>query len=307
MVPLAQPAVVSLAFDPTLRIGDAGVRLQTIGIAVAILLALIVAARLAAKTPVGLLADGSPAPAPPDEVWHLRRDDLFYVVLGSLPGAILGGRLGYVLLHLDFYRANPGAIVDPTQGGLQLSLGLLGAVISGWLVAGLLDAPPGRWLHLATIPTLLAIGIGKAALALGGDGQGLPSDAPWATAYVTPGPWGSLGPALPSHPAQLYEAIATGLVLLVVLVALAGGAFHARDGRLFWTAIALWAGARAVIASVWRDPVEIGGLRVDQAISLALVALSLLIVAVGTVRRRRRGTRALGDVVWPDPATRPRF
>ena len=53
-------------------------------------------------------------------------------------------------------------------------------------------------------------------MVLGGTGQGQPWLGDWATAYLGEGPWGSLAPALPSHPSQAYEGIAT----LVILVAL---------------------------------------------------------------------------------------
>ena len=45
-----------------------------------------------------------------------------FMVVGAVPGAILGGRLGYVLDHLDYYSANPAAIADPAQGSLTLTL-----------------------------------------------------------------------------------------------------------------------------------------------------------------------------------------
>ena len=115
------------------------------------------------------------------------------------------------------------AIVDPAQGSLELSLAIVGGTLSGAYVAGLLGAPIGRWLRAAALPLLFVLGSGKLAMVLGGSGQGLPSDLPWATAYVGPGPWGSLAPALPSHPSQLYEGIATLAVLAVLTLALASG------------------------------------------------------------------------------------
>jgi len=63
------------------------------------------------------------------------------------------------------------------------------------------------------------LSLGKLVGLLGATGQGLPSDMPLATAYVGPGPWGSLGPEIPSYPSQLYEAIlvAASIGVLVLL------------------------------------------------------------------------------------------
>ena len=69
-------------------------------------------------------------------------------------GAVVGGRLGYALVHLDYFGANPGAIVDPSVGSMQLSLAVAGGLATGWVIASLLETPAGRWLHVTTLPLL---------------------------------------------------------------------------------------------------------------------------------------------------------
>ena len=98
-------------------------------------------------------------------------------------------------------------------------------------MASLLGASVGRWLHIAAAPLLFALGAGKLAMVLTGTGQGVPSDAAWATAYLGPGPWGSLVPALPSVPSQALEGIATLGILALLTLVLMIGAFGRRDGR----------------------------------------------------------------------------
>jgi prolipoprotein diacylglyceryltransferase len=215
--------VIELAFDPIAEIGDWHVRLQTIGLAAVILVALLLAARIARVTPVDVAHDADaldPASGVPN---HLRRDDLLYIAVAALPGAVVGGRIGYVLLHLPYYTASPGAIVDVGQGGYQLSLAVLGGTLSGAAVATLLDAPVRRWMYALILPLLFALAGGKLAMVLGGDGQGVPWDGGWATAYLGAGPWLSLAPAVPSHPSQAYEALATIGVIAVLGAILAAG------------------------------------------------------------------------------------
>ena len=162
----------------------------------------------------------------------LRADDLLFIAVATVPGAVIGGRLGYLLLHLDYYRTHTEAILDPGQGSLELALGIVGGTLSGAYVAGLLGAPIGRWLRAVALPLLFVLGAGKLAMVLDGAGQGQPVDLPWATAYLGPGPWGSLAPDLPSHPSQAYEGIAVLAILAFVTVALAVDAIEARDSRL---------------------------------------------------------------------------
>ena len=271
-------AVVTFAFDPFLHLGDQVVRWETLGVAAAVLLVLVTAVLLARRTP------------PDDAGRPLRTDDALYLALGAIPGAVVGGRVGYVLLHLDYYLGQPGAIVDPSAGSFQLSLGVLGGVVTALYVVRLLDAPAARWLHVAAVPVLIGIGAGKAAMAFGGTGQGDPSAAAWATAYLGPGPWGSLAPALPSVPSQLLEAAGTLLAAVGVVLILMAGGFGRRDGRAFLVAMAAWLVVRIAVATTWRDPAVVGPLVADQLISLVLLAgIVVLLVAL---RRRDRSTVA---------------
>src|SRR5260221_5535127 len=159
-------AVILFDFDPSFRIGGLVARWQTLGIAAAILLAMVIAALVAGRLrPRTELYRGPDAAA---LLRRLSRVDLIYIVAGAAPGALAGGRLGYVLAHLDFYRAHASDILDVTQGSLSLSLAVVGGIFTGAMVTRLFGAPLGRWLHVAAIPLLLAIAFGKLALMAGG-------------------------------------------------------------------------------------------------------------------------------------------
>ena len=265
------PAVILLNFDPYLRIGGQAVRWDALALAAACLAALALA---------GLAAGRSRAAA--GEARPLRRDDLLFIVLGIVPGAVIGGRLDYLLVHLDYYQANPSLAFDPSSGGLGLTGAVVLGTVSGLFVASLLDAPIGRWLDLVAVSLVVALGLGKLAQVLGGSGQGVLSSASWATAYVGPGPWGVLGPELPAHPAQVYEAIGDGLLLIVLLVAGRLGPFRRGDGRRFALALGGWAVVRLIVATWWRDAPVAGPLRAEQLLDagLLLVAGAGLLVLV---------------------------
>jgi phosphatidylglycerol:prolipoprotein diacylglycerol transferase len=289
-------AVISFDFDPVLRLGDAvAVRWQTVALVAALVAALVLAGLIARRQ-------------------GLRPDDLLFIAVAAVPGALVGGRIGYVLLHLDYYRSNTTAIVDVGQGSLELALGLLGGVASSAYVAGLLGAPIGGWLRASALPLLFAIGASKLAMVLGGAGQGRPSDQPWATAYLGVGPWGSLAADLPAHPSQAYEGLAALAVLAALTIALAAGAMRGRDARPFLAGIGLWALARAVVSTTWRDPAVLGGGDGSGINAATLIAVALAIVcAAGFVVVGRRAAHPPAtaviepDVRWADPETRPRF
>lgn len=261
-------AVIALDFEPVVRYGDNAVRLETIALAAAILVSLLLAATIATWRPFGRRR-GTDGREP------LRTDDMVVLVLAIVPGAVIGGRLGYVLLHLDYYAAHPSTIIDPGQGSLELSLAVVGGTLTGMYAARLIGETIRRWLDVAAAPLLVAIGLGKVAMALGGRGQGAPSDSTWATSYVGDRAWASLGPAIPSQPSQLYEALATLIVLVVVVVVLRVRSAQ-RDGLAFLVALGGWAFARAVIAGTWRDAPVLGPLLAEQLLCLAIVAGCLI-------------------------------
>jgi phosphatidylglycerol---prolipoprotein diacylglyceryl transferase len=260
-------AVLAFDFDPLLHVGDGAVRWETIAIAAAVFAAIVLAG-------VGALRR------------RLRVDDLLFVVLGIVPGAVVGGRLGYVLLHPAFFQAVPSRILDPGVGSLELTLAVVVGALTGVLVALLLDGRPGPWLQVAALPTLLVLGLGKLATVLGGTGQGLATAGEPATAYLGAGPWGSLGPSIPSIPSQALEAGATVLVLLLVAVLSLVPVLRRPDGRLFLVALAGWSIARGVVASTWRDPIVIGPLRAEQVLDVIVAAGSLALAVALVVANR---------------------
>ena len=261
------PAVITFAFDPLLHLGDNSIRLETLVLAGIILAALLVVTRIGRITPTS----GPYVPAP-----TLRPSDLPFLILGIVPGAVLGGRLDYVLVHLDYYGARTGTILDPSQGALGLGLAVPGAILGGALIATLVDAPLDRWLHAAVLPMLFVLGAGKLAGTLSATGQGSPSDLPWATAYLGDGPWGSLAAYVPSHPSQVYEAVGTIAILAILGLALRAGAFASRNGSVLFVGLALWALVRAIVAFTWRDAAVLGPLRAEQLILLAVIAGAFL-------------------------------
>jgi prolipoprotein diacylglyceryltransferase len=285
-------ATITFGFDPILRLGpDLAVRWQTVALAAVIALVLAWSGILARR--IGL-----------------RPDDLLSIVIGAVPGAIIVGRLAWIAVHPGVVPPDLYAWLDPLLGGFDLAAAVVGGIASGAFIAALLGAPLARWSNILTVPLLLAIGLGKLTMILGGSGQGLPSDLPWATAFVGPGPWGSLAASVPSHPAQAYEGLATLALAVVLMVAVGVGAGGRADGRLLMGAVAGWAFVRAAVSVTWRDPVVLepfgtaGWLAV--VVGLACLATAVALVLLG--RRRRAGRAGAGDDLdWPDPEARPSF
>jgi prolipoprotein diacylglyceryltransferase len=249
-------AAIDLAFDPFLRLGELQLPWRAVGVALAVLVALAVALVLARRL-------------------GLRSDDLLFIVVGIVPGAVIGGRLVHGLVFLDAYRADPLALADPARGSLSLLGAVLGGSLTGAYIASRLEGPVGGWADAAAAPLLIAIGLGKFAQALAGSGQGIPADLAWALSFTGPGPWGSPLPGVAAHPSQIYEGLwalaGAGLAPLLMRRAAERGTLGL--GRVFLAALAWWLTGRIIVATTWRDPRLIAGLDAEQILALGVLAL----------------------------------
>jgi prolipoprotein diacylglyceryltransferase len=275
-------AVIELSFDPALHVGDLLLRWQTVGLTIALLAGFAVAAAIDAGA--ARAARSSDA---------LRPADLAYIVLGSVPGAVVGGRLVHAIVFWQAYAADPISLLDVSTGSLSLTGALLGGTVSAFYVAHLLRAPTWRWADAAVVPLLLTLGLGKLAQLLGGSGQGVPFDGPWAVAFGGAGPWVSALPDVPAHPAQVYEGLwlLAGIPLALMWAARRGVGGSLREqlsadhgsGRLFAGLLLWFMLGRLLVGFTWRDDKLFGPLNVEQAIALAC----LLGVGIGLLLRGR--------------------
>lgn len=134
-------------------------------------------------------------------------DLIFY----SAVGAILGGRLGYVLLYqFAYWLQNPLFIFKIWLGGMSFHGGLVGAILGLWLFAHKMHLP-------FLVVTDFTAPLAPPGIALGRIGNFINSEL-WGR--ITTVPWGMVFPnggPLPRHPSQLYEALTEGLLLFFIL------------------------------------------------------------------------------------------
>lgn len=134
-------------------------------------------------------------------------DFIFYCAIGI----ILGGRLGYVLFYdFSYFLHHPLYILATWLGGMSFHGALIGLLITLFFFARKVK------LHFLTITDFTAP-LAPLGIALGRIGNFINSEL-WGR--VTTVSWGMVsqeGGLLPRHPSQLYESLAEGILIFIVV------------------------------------------------------------------------------------------
>lgn len=148
-----------------------------------------------------------------------------YVILGAL----IGGRLGYVLTNLDYYMRNPMQILYFRQGGLSLLGGFFVAYFLCWLYVKRTKISFWKYSDIAAPSIALGIGIGRIGCFLNGCCYGLVSEnygikfpsLPMPPVYLQQLKDGLIASGssytLPVIPTQLYSSLYGFLIFFILL------------------------------------------------------------------------------------------
>ena len=132
------------------------------------------------------------------------------VVFYSALGAIIGGRIGYVLVYgLDALLANPLSLFTVWKGGMSFHGGLSGVLLAMWLYSRRIRVP---FLAIGdAIAPWFGAGIFLVRVANFINGE------LWGKTTSPDAPWAVLVNGEARHASQLYEAFLEGIVIFVVL------------------------------------------------------------------------------------------
>lgn len=135
-------------------------------------------------------------------------DMLFLAMLG----AIVGGRLGFVIFYQPgYYLQHPLEVFFLWQGGMSFHGGLLGVVLSLWFFA---RTKQYRFLELGDlIAPLVPLGLAAGRLGnfINGELWGRPTDLPWGMVFP------AAQDGIARHPSQLYQFALEGILLFVIV------------------------------------------------------------------------------------------
>jgi phosphatidylglycerol:prolipoprotein diacylglycerol transferase len=217
-------------------------------------------------------------------------DLLIYVALGI----ILGGRIGYVLFYnFGEYLKNPLDALAIWKGGMSFHGGLAGGALAVFILARRHRASALSMFDLACAVAPIGLFFGRIANFINSELWGRPApDFPYAVIFPNGGP-------LPRHASQIYEALAEGLFLLVLLAIVVRLGGFKRPGLVCGVFAAGYAVARTA-CEFFREPdAQLGflfgqslaflggGVTMGMVLSLPLFLLGVVLIAFALRRARR--------------------
>lgn len=138
-------------------------------------------------------------------------DSLFvYMMLGI----ILGARLGHCLFYEPkYYLSNPVEILKIWEGGLASHGGVIGIIIAVWLYSKKVTKKSMLWtFDRVMVPTGFTAAMIRLGNLMNHEIYGGPTDLPWGFRFIdNVGLWMRGAEPIytePSHPTQIYEALA---------------------------------------------------------------------------------------------------
>ncbi len=221
-------------------------------------------------------------------------DAIVWVAVASL----VGGRALYVVQNeLGALVEHPTHILMVWMGGLSFYGGLIAGLVAIAVFARRRGMPVLLAADIAAPAAALGQAIGHLGCLIGGDSFGIATDLPWAIVYRNPNAMAPLG--IPLHPTQLYEALALGL-LFVVLWRARTRLARLGDGVLASAYLLGLAAIRFGLFFLRDESAVLLGLKTAQWIGLAIAVLAVVIY-IGA----RRGARPIQSSSIQLEASRP--
>ena len=221
-------------------------------------------------------------------------DISLYIILGAL----IGGRLGYVIFHLDYYLKNPIKILYFRQGGLAfLGAFILAFILGAWYVSRN-KLSFWKYTDISAPSVAIGIGIGRIGCFLNGCCFGVMSEnygIKFPSLHMPPVYLQQLKDGLiasgssctlPVIPTQLYSSLYGFLIFFILLWM---KKYKKYDGFLFLSFLILYSISRFTIEffRFCESNFKVFNLTVTQAICIIIAFGSLIYMSILKKRKQK--------------------
>jgi phosphatidylglycerol:prolipoprotein diacylglycerol transferase len=205
------------------------------------------------------------------------------LIIWSIIGIVVGGRIGYVLFYESFSELlNPLHVLNTLNGGMSFHGGFIGLVFTIAIFCKYQKLKTLVLFDLIACAAPIGLFFGRIANFINGELYGRATEVKWGIIFPMGGP-------LPRHPSQIYEALSEGLLSFLVLLLLYR-LTKAKDypGTLTAAFLLLYSCSRIIIEQ-FREPDAALGfvysfLTMGQLLSLPMFVTALVLFYVN-IRR----------------------
>ncbi len=251
--------------------------------------------------------------------WRMNLSKMVDVLIYGTFGGIIGARAYYVIFEWSYYSQHPAEIFQIWNGGLAIYGGIIGGIFAAFITCKLEKLNFLNLLDLVGMSLLIGQGIGRwgnyanqeAFGTFTNGNYGMMSDKVISYITLNPEKFGVEGVAdvagyieennLFVHPTFFYEFVWCMLGFGVLYLMLKK--FRKFSGQLF-LCYGIWYGTgRAFIEGLRTDSLYIGstGIRVSQALSLAIVVVCAVILVAMLIKVKKHPVKIEGvDYFQPD-------
>lgn len=205
----------------------------------------------------------------------LNADQVLNFVIISIPAAIIGARLYYVVFNWSYYAGDFMKIINIRGGGLAIHGGLIFGFGTAAILCYLWKVRPLKLLDLVAPAVALGQAIGRWGNYFNSEAHGGPTNLPWAITVN--------GQSV--HPTFLYESIWCFLLFFVLLYIDNKRSF---DGQIILLYGMLYSVERFFVEGLRTDSLMIGPFRQAQVISITVIIICLISYIALAKRSKQR-------------------
>ncbi|KGN71886.1 prolipoprotein diacylglyceryl transferase [Porphyromonas sp. COT-108 OH1349] len=226
-----------------------------------------------------------------DKMW--KREQLpekwfTYLVIYTVLGTFIGARLGHVLFYNpSYYLANPIEILKTWEGGLASHGGVLGIIIAIYFYSKKVSHKSMLWVFdRLAVPSGLVAAMIRTGNLMNHEIYGRPTDLPWGFRFITNLYGGEIHGgepvfSLPSHPTQIYEALAYLIIFAICMYLYWKRDAYKKTGLIFGVFMTLLFTARFFIEFL-KNPQE--DFEVDMLLNMGqLLSIPFIIVGIASI------------------------
>lgn len=209
------------------------------------------------------------------KIHNVDFDKLTDIFIVALPVAILCARLYYVIFNWSYYSMHTTEILNIREGGLAIHGGLLGAIVSGYIMARIKKVNFLDLLDTVAPSFIIAQAIGRWGNFFNQEAHGGVVSKEFISHFPTFIQNGMFINGSYYHPTFLYESIWNVIVFIILMVL---SRKNLKKGSIFYLYIIFYSIGRFFIEGLRTDSLMLGPLRMAQVVSITLIIIGIILL-----------------------------